>query len=151
MKRSAAREIAVQLSYSYFNNVLPVDELLASFFDREYYSTLSAEEELYAEYPEEKQEEYIRSLLKLVSDNYVDIDRTIEKYSINWKTDRLSKTSLNILRCALCEILFMDDIPVSVSINEAVELAKKYDSSEAASFINGILGSAVKDMNNVSE
>ena len=151
MKRSIAREIAVQLSYSYFNNTLPVEELLDNFLSQEYYSTLAQEEELFSEFPDARQEKYIRSLVTLVASNYVDIDKKIETYSKNWKTERFSGTSLNILRCAVSEILFMDDIPVSVSINEAVELAKKYDSDEAASFINGILGSLVKGLNSSAE
>lgn len=151
MKRSAAREIAVQLCYSFFNNSLPIEELLDSFFDREYYATLAEEEELYSEYPDSKQEKFIRLLVSLVTDNFVDIDKTIETFSRNWKTDRFSGIVLNILRCAISEIQYMEEIPVSVSINEAVELAKKYDSDEAASFINGILGSFVKDINTDTE
>ena len=60
--------------------------------------------------------------------------------------DRITKVSLAILRIAVCELLFMDDIPVGVSINEAVELAKNYASVEDSQFINGVLGSISKSL-----
>lgn len=71
-----------------------------------------------------------------------EIDAEIEKYAIGWKKSRISRVALAILRLALYEMLFEGEIPVSVSINEAVELAKKYGGDEDASFVNGLLGSA---------
>ena len=71
-----------------------------------------------------------------------------DKYSIGWKKSRLPKTTLAILRLAICEMMFVDSIPESVSINEAVELAKKYATAEDASFVNGILGSYSRDNKN---
>ncbi len=75
----------------------------------------------------------------------VEIDAQIEKNIRGWKMNRLSKVSLSLLRLAIYEILFEDEIPVSVSINEAVDLAKKYGSAEDAPFINGVLGSVAKE------
>ncbi len=69
------------------------------------------------------------------------IDETIAAYSRRWSKDRISRVALSIMRLAVYEILYEEDIPVSVSINEAVELAKKYGGDEDAAFINGILGS----------
>ena len=66
------------------------------------------------------------------------------KNLVRWKIDRISKVDLSILRLAIFEILHMNEIPASVSINEAVELAKKYSSKESASFINGLLGKVLK-------
>lgn len=77
-----------------------------------------------------------------VQENIAAIDEKIEKHAIGWKKNRISRVALAILRLALYEILFEDDIPVSVSINEAVEIAKKYGGDEDASFINGLLGNA---------
>ena len=71
------------------------------------------------------------------------IDQVIQKYSIKWNINRLPKVTLAILRLAICEIDGMEDIPVSVTINEAVELAKKFASEDDASFINGLLGAYV--------
>ena len=74
------------------------------------------------------------------------LDNIISENSIGWKINRISKTSLCILRLSIFEIKFMEDIPASVSINEAVELAKKYSTPEDASFINGILSTVNKNL-----
>ena len=75
-----------------------------------------------------------------------EIDAMIVKYAKGWRLSRLSKDSLALLRLAVCEILYMDDVPNGVSVNEAVELAKKYATTEDASFINGILGSVIRGL-----
>ena len=64
----------------------------------------------------------------------------IRRYARGWKVGRISKTALAVLRTALCEILYMDDIPNAAAINEAVELAKGYDEPDTVSFVNGVLG-----------
>ena len=79
-----------------------------------------------------------------VADNVVDIDALIAKCSVGWKTERMTHVSRAILRLAVYEMLFMEDIPVRVTINEALELAKKYDEEKARAFVNGVLN-AVKD------
>ena len=83
-------------------------------------------------------------LFKQVYEKLQEIDSVIETYAIGWKKERISKVALSVLRLAICEILFVDSIPSSVSANEAVELAKKYAAAEDASFINGILGSFIR-------
>ncbi len=144
MKRTTAREIAVQLSFYVSANEKPIDELLEQFFNKEYYETLSGENELFAEYPEKKQQEYISRLVTTAYDYRIQIDKLIEKYAQGWKPERMSKTAMSILRCAVSEIMYMDDIPASAAINEAVELAKGYDEPETVSFINGILGGIMR-------
>ena len=74
-----------------------------------------------------------------------EIDTEIEAHAIDWSIQRLTKVSLAVLRLALCEILYFDDIPVSVTINEAVELAKKYAGQQDSRFINGVLGSVARE------
>ncbi|MBQ3330752.1 MAG: transcription antitermination factor NusB [Ruminococcus sp.] len=75
------------------------------------------------------------------------IDMKISSHlKAGWKISRISKVSLALLRVAVYEMLYMDDIPVSVSINEAVELSKKYTSEEDTAFINGVLGAVAKDL-----
>lgn len=144
MKRTTAREIAVQLSFYASTSEKDVDELLNEFFNKEYYDTLADENELFAEYPEKKQQEYISRLVKTVYDYRIQIDKPIEKYAQGWKPERMSKTAMAILRCAVSEIMYMDDIPANAAINEAVELAKGYDEPETVSFINGILGGIMR-------
>ena len=144
MKRTTAREIAVQLSFYACTSEKDVDELLNEFFNKEYYDTLAEENELFSEYPEKKQQEYISRLVKTVYDYRTQIDKLIEKYAQGWKPERMSKTAMSILRCAVSEIMYMDDIPANAAINEAVELAKGYDEPETVSFINGILGGIMR-------
>jgi len=84
---------------------------------------------------------FTEELLNTVKEHREEIDEKIAAYSVSWSMDRMSKVSLSILRLALAEILYLENVPVGVSINEAVELAKKYAGKEDSAFINGILGS----------
>lgn len=84
------------------------------------------------------------SLLKLVEDNFSEIDEIILENLVGWTLQRLPKVTLAILRLAVAEIMFNADVPASVSVNEAVELAKTYATTEDASYINGVLSSIVK-------
>lgn len=88
--------------------------------------------------------DYARSIALGVEEKKENLDGLIEKYSKGWKVKRLPKVNLAILRLAAYEILFVDDVPESVAINEAVELAKKYSGESDYSFINGVLGALVK-------
>lgn len=87
---------------------------------------------------------FAENLLKTVEDNSEEIDSVISNNSEGWTTERLPKVSLAILRLAVCEIKYIDEVPNGVAVNEAVELAKKYGTNEDASFINGILGAVVR-------
>jgi N utilization substance protein B len=84
-------------------------------------------------------------LVKGVHNKLEYIDNVIKKYSINWPINRLSRVDHNILRIAIYELLFIDDIPYSVTANESVELAKKFGSEKSFRFINGILGKIIED------
>ena len=89
---------------------------------------------------------FVAEILGKVLDNIAEIDAVIAAHiDADWNIGRLCKVDLAILREALAEIKYFDDIPVSVSINEAVELAKKFSYPEAPSFINGILGSVSRE------
>ncbi len=70
-----------------------------------------------------------------------DIDDVVERYSSNWKVRRMACVDRNVLRLAVFELLYCEDIPTKVSINEAIDIAKKFGASESGSFINGILDS----------
>lgn len=74
------------------------------------------------------------------------LNTQIEQNIRGWKMNRLSKVSLSLLRLAIYEMMFEDDIPISVSINEAIDLAKKYGGAEDAPFVNGVLGSVAKTL-----
>lgn len=81
-----------------------------------------------------------------VEKNETLLDEKIEAFIRGWTIHRISKVSLSILRLAVYEILFIKDIPTSVSINEAVNLAKKYGTAEDAPFVNGVLGSFARKL-----
>lgn len=91
---------------------------------------------------------YAYVLATLVYQNKEEIDEHIVKYSTKWKINRISKVSLAILRMAICEMIKIDkaQVPISVAINEAVEITKKYATPDDASYINGVLGALAKDI-----
>ncbi len=140
MTRKTAREIAIQLGFAAAATGEQPSELMERFFEREHYDSLAKEDELYAQYPDDRQMEYITSLVNLIDEHRDEIDEQIRRYAKGWKLERISKTALAVLRCALCEILYMDDIPNAAAINEAVELAKGYDEPDTVAFVNGVLG-----------
>ena len=144
MTRTAAREIAIQICYASLLSGTPVAEVADALFAPEYFSTLSAENDLFRSAPDEKQAEYIRTLTGKVEENMDSLNGFIEKYSRGWKVQRISKVAASILRCAMAEIQYVDDVPHAVTVNEAVELAKGYEPPETVSFINGILGSFIR-------
>lgn len=86
-----------------------------------------------------------------IAQNEQQVDQMIEENIIGWKKNRLSRVAVSVLRVAVYEMLFDDTIPVSVSINEAVDLAKKYGSGDDAAFINGVLGSIAKKLEKAHE
>lgn len=92
----------------------------------------------------EKDYEYIKNKALLVCELSDELDEKINSVSEGWPVDRIGKTELAIMRLAVYEMLYDDDIPVNVAINEAVELAKSYGSDDnAASFVNGVLAKLV--------
>ncbi|GAA0091638.1 MAG: transcription antitermination factor NusB [Paraclostridium bifermentans] len=89
---------------------------------------------------------YSKELVESFNANKESIDSLINKYAKNWTINRMAKVDLAILRLAICEILYMSEMPTKVSINEAIELAKLYCDDKSPKFINGILGSVVSEI-----
>ena len=96
-------------------------------------------------------DEFAVRLAKGADDNRVQSDALIEEFSHRWSKDRLSKVTLAILRLALYEMLYVEESPVSVAINEAIELAKTYGEEDVPPFINGILGAVARKNGEVVE
>ena len=144
MVRNTAREIAVHLSYELSFTEKPVEELLNQRLTAESFETLSGEDALYQEAPGPKQAEYIRRLVRGVAEHAPELDGYIAKYAKGWNFARIPLVASAIMRVAMYEILYMPDIPNGASINEAVEIAKKYETPETVKFINGILGTFVR-------
>ena len=88
--------------------------------------------------------DYAVEVFNGVKENTLTIDKYIEQSALGWKKERISRVALAVLRVAVYEMLYKDELPVAVSINEAVNLAKKYSVKDEASFINGVLGSISK-------
>lgn len=89
-------------------------------------------------------DDYVKSVFFGVSENHKTIEEYIEKSLVGWKSTRLSIVSKALLRLAVYEMMFMDDIPAKVSINEAIELSKKYDDDKAYMLINGSLNACAE-------
>lgn len=126
MSRNKARIIAMQALFQLDKDTANVWHII--------------EDRLEEEPLEDNDLEYLKGISEQVIKNLPTIDAYITKYSIDWDITRLGKVERSILRLCIGEMLYADDIPVSVAINEAVRLAKKFGSEQAAKFINGILG-----------
>ena len=88
---------------------------------------------------------FATSLLQGVKDHQADIDRLIQKFAVGWSIARMPVVDRNILRCAIYELVWEADIPAAVTINEAIELAKRFADDEAQRFVNGILDHVLRD------
>ena len=135
MTRSAARDLAFHLIFERAFRDESMEEIIA---DAE--EARAIEEDAFA-----------MALTNCVNDHLAEIDAEIDRYSEKWKVNRLPKVSLTVLRLAIGEMLYFRDIPVAATINEAVELAKRYGGEDSPSFvqedaayINGVLGAFAK-------
>ena len=140
MTRTKARELAIRLIYAQGASGEQPEDLLGGFFEDEHFASLADEDELFGKKPDEESLGYIRTLVSLCAANREEIDSYIEKYAIGWPPERITRTAAAVLRCALAELLYVEDVPPSAVINEAVELAKNYEEPETVAFINGVLG-----------
>ncbi len=127
-KRTKAREFALQVLYQIDITHDSFDESLSNFWQA--YSEEAIEEQV---------KNFTNELVKGVTDNLDKIDAKINQCAANWQIKRMAVVDRNILRMSCYELMFRDDIPAKVSINEAIELAKKYSGPEAGKFVNGIL------------
>ena len=146
MTRTRAREAAVRLSYAQAASGLAPDELVEEYFEPEHLASLAEEEGAITERPGEAQLEYIKRLVSLAAEHRLELDELIRRHARGWKPERISRTAMAVLRCALTEIEYLDDPEVTpgVAINEAVQLAKSFEEPETVAFINGVLGGFVR-------
>lgn len=131
MSRKIAREVAMKLLYE------------RQFLGKEQKESIDILEQEFELIDSDKK--YLYDVLAGTENYEKEIDEIISKYAKGWTINRIAKVDLSILRLSLYEIMYRDDIPPGVSINEAVELAKKYGNEKSGSFINGILGSFIRD------
>jgi len=131
MKRSTAREAAFLFAYQRTVRTDAIEELIASAAEGE-------NEEL-------RLNDFGRELVALCDEKTEELDAVISRHLENWKITRLPRLTLAALRLAACEMLYRPDVPVAVTVNEAVEFLKKYASPEDAAFANGVLGGIAKN------
>lgn len=130
MTRRAIREnIFLLLFRVEFNPPECIEEQCELFFESEEWPAKATE----------KDREYVYSKFKKILEKIPSIDEAVDSNSKNWTTSRMSRSDLTIIRLAIYEILYDEDIPTSVAINEAVELAKKYGQDSSGAFVNGVL------------
>lgn len=146
MTRSNAREIVAHLIFELQITKDPAQQVVDTTMEPEYYESLAQETEIYAERPNQKQMEYIRSAVAGIQEKQEELDGYITKYAVNWSVSRISKVARAILHLAMYEALYVEDVPVSSAINEAVELTRKYEDEDVVSFVNGILGSFAREL-----
>ena len=144
MVRNVAREIAVHLAYEMSFTDKSVEDLLKERLTTEAFAALEEEDSIYQQAPNAKQNEYICRLVKGAAEHAAELDGYIAKYAKGWSFARIPLVAAAIMRIAMYEVLYMPDVPNGVAINEAVEIAKKYETPETVKFINGILGSFVR-------
>lgn len=140
MKRADARELAVHLIYGREFTGEEPEQVVATRLAKDYYSQLSAENEVYTERPSRAQLGYIDSVVAGVANREEDLNTEIQRYAIGWDVSRISRLTRAILQLAIYEILYVEDVPTGVAVSEAVRLAKKYDGDDTGAFVNGILG-----------
>lgn len=142
MKRSEQRKAIFKLLFmALFNDQEEMSEKMAFYLD----NMEDDSEDENAIVPSEEEAAYIRDKYQMIQEKLPEIDELLNSSSKGWKTSRMSKVDLTILRLAVYEIKFDDRIPIGVAINEAVEIAKSFGGDESASFINGVLGRIARE------
>ncbi len=140
MSRSLAREDAFKLIFEMEITAVSANDAIAYLYD-----TVSKSNEMWAQkFISVSNRKYIENLVNGVSEKRADLISKIEPTLKEWTISRISKVNLAILMLAAYEIYYIDDIPLKVSANEAVQLAKKYAGKDSSSFINGVLGTLIK-------
>ncbi|MBI2251607.1 MAG: transcription antitermination factor NusB [Armatimonadetes bacterium] len=130
MSRRKSREIILQILFQIDLSKIEIDEALKVSLKK---------------IKDKKSREFIQKIACGVIENIEKINKIIINQLKHWTINRIGNIDRNILRLAFYEILFCEDIPVKVSINEAIELAKKYGSEESGRFVNGILGAFIEE------
>ena len=151
MTRSNARELAVHLIYGRVFTHEEPGTVVSTRLNKEYYKMLSDDNDVYAERPSRAQVAYLDNVVAGVSNREEELDAEIQKLSIGWDISRISKLTRAIMQLALYEIRYVEDVPTGVAIAEAVRIAKKYDTDETGSFVNGILGAFARSLTKTEE
>ncbi len=123
----------------------PAGELLERELNEEAFALRAGAEPLYGEFPDKGSVEYITRVVTGVEEHGAELEEIISRYSKGWRLKRIDRVAAAILRVCVYEILYLPDVPNGAAINEAVEIAKGYVDDDVVKFINGILGSFVRE------
>lgn len=134
MNRKRSREIAMELLFSMTLSKNSLEETIETFIE-DYEMDIKTIDL-----------EYIKEVLQSIQSNIEVIDEKIKSSLSNWKIERISKVNLTILRIAIGEMLYIEDVPEKVAINEAIEITKRYSDNKSVSFVNGVLDKAFKNL-----
>lgn len=145
MTRTNAREIAIHFIFELGFSTVSAQEFLETHLSKEHFSDLGEEVWLYSQFPNKKQADYIRDLVEGAHYHSPVLDQSISKYAKGWTFARIPRVIAAIMRVAMYEAMYMPDIPYAAAINDAVKIAKGYDDPEVISFMNGILGTFVRE------
>ena len=150
MGRRESRDAAVKMVYQQgFNpsDQILIDDMIAIFVDNaQYFDDDDKEKKHDLNYTKDLDMAYLKDVLEGVFKDVDKLDDMINKHAKGWTISRMARIDVAILRIAVYELLYRKDIPNSVSVNEAVELAKKYSHEGAGAFINGILASVITEI-----
>lgn len=146
MTRANARELAIHLIYGREFTGEEPQQVVATRLNKEYYPLLSAENQVYMDRPSAAQRAYIDTVVSGVASRLDELNEYIQKYSIGWDVNRISRLTRAVMQLAIFEIKYVDDVPTGVAISEAVRIAKMYDGDDTGSFVNGILGSFAREL-----
>jgi transcription antitermination protein NusB len=146
-ERRAARRLALDVLYeAEIRDELPVETLAAHQRDGWVVpSAVDDEDDMVAEAPSPEATAYARVLVEGVQEHQADIDALIARFADRWAIERMPVVDRTLLRMGIFELLWRDDIPTAVAINEAVELAKSLSTDESGRFVNGLLGRVAED------
>ncbi|NFL96239.1 transcription antitermination factor NusB [Clostridium botulinum] len=143
MNRRKSREVAMRLLFQTTLNGENLEEALENLKDVRESEEITKEKDYESVDLKDVDIDYVKRIIKGIEENKEEIDEKIKRNLKNWKIERLSKVDLSILRLCTYELKFEEDIPNRVSVNEAIELAKKYSGEKSATFINGVLGKMI--------
>lgn len=146
MTRANARELAVHLIYGREFTGEEPEQVVATRLNKDYYTLLSEENQVYTERPSRAQMAYIDNVVAGVANRIDELNANIQKYSIGWDINRISRLARAIMQLAMFEILYVEDVPTGAAISEAVRIAKMYDGDDTGSFVNGILGAFARGL-----
>ncbi len=158
-KKVTSREYMMKLIYQSDINKEDIESILDTFLNDNFEYIVNRYEELRLQYSNHPNielgelelddvidKDYMEKMCGYLKENNEKINELINKYAKNWTVNRMPKVDIAILRLAICEILFVKEIPSKVSVNEALEISKVYCDDKAPKFINGILGSIINEI-----